>query len=587
MRAAARAVTPGEAPRATGALLVRRRRLHPSRRQRFVAAVAGLAVVLSSGSAFAVADPDVHGLGSPATDGQETMRQAARPAWFDYDRPADYDSLTTSVSVPTRDGFELGCSLTRPSISGAPATGRFPGIVNDFTPYGLVENEPTDYSNYMARRGYAVLVCDIRGTGASPGPSYAYPSPGQADDGYDVVEWLAAQDFSSGEVGMSGTSYGGYTTMQVAALQPPHLTAVSPTVPPVDTYHEIFYPGGVPGDADWQWVRGPAVADAEFPERQLETFAAHPDYDDYWSSQSLAGTHGDVTVPVLIWGGWFDVFRSGEINHFRGMRAAGSEHTWAVMGPWVHGTSWEQEMEPIPLGAHLAWFDHWLRGDRSAPLPAAPLTSFEWSGTSGTWRHLDSWARAGDRRSLALTRTGGLRPGGAKSAILAHRIDPTDGPATTCLVGCPTPLDPRADNKAADRRRLTFTTDRLRRPQRVLGEVGVRLRLALPNADGNLVAKLMDVAPDGSVTEVAAGWMRASHRFGDDHQVPVRPGRFSRYWFRMQPTHWVFSRGHRLRISIMTGDAPRIASDESSGVFRLRVGARGSRVRVPMKALGR
>jgi predicted acyl esterase len=88
----------------------------------------------------------------------------------------------------------------------------------------------------------------------------------------------------------------------------------------------------------------------------------------------------------------------------------------------------------------------------------------------------------------------------------------------------------------------------------------------------------MDVAPDGRVTEVAAGWLRAGHRFGDDRSVPVTPGEETTFVIETQPAHWRFPAGHRLRISLMTGDVPRIAPDGSTGIIDVATGAGGSSV---------
>jgi predicted acyl esterase len=506
---------------------------------------------------------------------------STRPDWFDYDRSAVYGTYVERLQVPMRDGFELGCAIARPAVGDEPAAGEFPGILRSYTPYGRALDEVDgEFAAYFSRRGYNVLSCDIRGTGISPAPGFEIRWPVQRTDGYDAVEWLAGQPWSTGKVGASGTSYGGQTTLEIASLQPPHLEAIAPNVSPMDVYAEIFYPGGAPADADWRWVGSPAVADPDFDQRQLEAFAAHPTYDEYWNELNVADRHEDIEVPVLLTGGWFDVFRAGAVGNYAGLRDAGNDDVRLVMGPWTHADTWAQQVQPLPLGATLAWFDRWLGEDTDAPLPAAPVTSYEVEGTGGRWVELDDWPTGRSGRPLALRSDGTLdrRPG--EPAGLELTIDPTDGPATTCLVGCPRPTDPAADNAAADERRLTFTSGPLAADAVLAGQSRVTLEAALPTSDGNLVAKVMDVAPDGSVTEVAAGWLRAGHRFGHERSVPVAPGEETTFVIDTQPAHWRFAEGHRVRISLTTGDVPRIAPDGSTGVLQVATGAAGSSVEI-------
>jgi predicted acyl esterase len=476
-----------------------------------------------------------------------------------------------------RDGFELGCTIARPAVGDEPAAGEFPGILRGYTPYGGAVQEATgEFAGYFTQRGYNVLSCDIRGTGISPAPGYEIGWQIQRTDGYDAVEWLAGQPYSSGRIGASGTSYGGQTTLEIAALQPPHLAAIAPNVSPMDVYSEIFYPGGAPGGADWAWVGSPDVADPAFDRRQRDAFAAHPTYDEYWDALNVAGEHADIDVPVLLTGGWFDVFRAGAVGNYVGLREAGNDRVDLVMGPWTHRDPWEQESEPLPLGATLAWFDHWLGEDAGAPLPAAPVTSYEVAGAGGRWTELDDWPADDHGRVLALGSDAHLHRRPGAPGTLDMTIDPDDGPATTCLVGCPRPTDPAADNAAPDEGRLTFTSEPLADDAVLAGRSRVTLEATLPAADGNLVAKVMDVGPDGRVSEVAAGWLRASHRFGNDRSVPVTPGEETTLVVETQPAHWRFPAGHRVRITLMTGDVPRIAPDGATGVIGVATGARGS-----------
>lgn len=154
-----------------------------------------------------------------------TAATAGRPSWFSYERPAEFQALGQRVSVPV-EGAVLACDLTRRARDGQLAPGRFPALMYDFTSYHRPTDQPqTDPAeSYFAERGYAVLQCDVPGTGSSPGPRYDLNNDVEVPAGHDAVEWLAAQEWSTGQVGMTGTSYGGWMALRVAASQPDGLS---------------------------------------------------------------------------------------------------------------------------------------------------------------------------------------------------------------------------------------------------------------------------------------------------------------------------------------------------------------------------
>ncbi|MDP7573330.1 MAG: CocE/NonD family hydrolase, partial [Myxococcota bacterium] len=122
------------------------------------------------------------------------------------------------VDVPMRDGVVLRANVFRPD-----ARGEFPAILLR-TPY----RKPTGGYERFVRAGYAVVTQDSRGRYASDGDYIPFTEErtGDAEDGYDSVEWLAAQDFCNGRVGTMGASYNAWMQWQLARLRPPHLVAM-------------------------------------------------------------------------------------------------------------------------------------------------------------------------------------------------------------------------------------------------------------------------------------------------------------------------------------------------------------------------
>jgi predicted acyl esterase len=159
--------------------------------------------------------------------------------FFTYDREAEYEVVEERVSVPVRDGAEIACDLLRPD-----ADEKFPGIVYEYTAYAESVEDFANDAEYFAQRGYSALVCQARGSGDSPGELDPF-GPREQEDNYDVIEWLASQDHSTGRIGQMGLSYGGHTSLLAAVNQPPHLEAIIPINGLSDWYENTIYRGGI------------------------------------------------------------------------------------------------------------------------------------------------------------------------------------------------------------------------------------------------------------------------------------------------------------------------------------------------------
>src|SRR3954449_2823942 len=155
--------------------------------------------------------------------------------------PPTYGTVSQEVAVTMDDGVRLGATITRPN-----APGRFP-VVLQMTPYGRDGACSCFPGADLASRGLASAVVDVRGTGGSEGTlKDNYFSPREQRDGYELVEWLARQPWSSGRVGMTGGSYVGITQYLTAEQQPPHLKVITPLVALSDLYREGYTHEGIP-----------------------------------------------------------------------------------------------------------------------------------------------------------------------------------------------------------------------------------------------------------------------------------------------------------------------------------------------------
>ncbi|MEX5635176.1 CocE/NonD family hydrolase [Parafrankia sp. FMc2] len=496
-------------------------------------------------------------------------------AWWNYDRPATYQTISAETLVPVRDGTPLSCTLVRPATNGAPAAGTFPGLIVEFTPYAALRaSYVASEATYFATHGYNALVCNLRGTGGSGGIWQNAMSAQDGKDAHDLVEWLAVQPYSNGRIGMTGESYGGDTTYAAAINRPPHLVAIAPLQSPADLYHDVIYPGGIksteggsidnwPGVA--QMISGGAIsAEAEYAANR-----AHPTYDDYWQSRSFVGRHSAINVPIFAMGGWIDqYFRSGQLTNIEG--ALG--RTWAIYGQWPHLAPLRYpncggvcNPEGLSPGITLAWFDHWVKRLPHVPIPPRPtLVSFAGSGTGTTspgWREIIGYRPTGTTaRSFTLNPDGSLGAASRAAGTMAFHQ----------------PQDPSSAGGS-----LLFQTSALTTPTSLFGRPTLTLRAKLSGPDANIYVELLDIGPDGTETLVNNGFLRASHRISSVTPTPVPTGAPVTLTVPIRPDDWRFAVGHRIAVRV-SGGAPTMLTQNPTPVdVTVATGVGGSSLTLP------
>ena len=366
--------------------------------------------------------------------------------------PARMDS---GVAVPMRDGVVLRADVYRPAEGG-----RFPTLVYR-TPYGRAET-PTDPIVLAAvRRGYAVVLQDVRGRYESGGVFEPYQQEGR--DGYDTIEWAARQPWSNGSVGTYGLSYPGAVQWLAALERPPSLRAMVPAMT-FSRPEAFWYSGGVWDGSwlDWTWLNiapdlrrrlgapGPktdeevarswdrdrGAARRHRPLLDLPNFKnvapwyyewmRHPPGDTYWSFAKLPGRYDRVDAAVLNLSGWFDEAYGpvGAVENFQGAGRARPERSeWAlVLGPWTHGgversKAGDREFGPAAALDYdalvLDWMDRHLKRVDSVQT-GGPVRVFVMG--SNEWREAARWPFPGttaDTMYLLARRASGGRQRGS------------------------------------------------------------------------------------------------------------------------------------------------------------------------------
>src|SRR5439155_3491089 len=227
---------------------------------------------------------------------------------------------------------------------------------------------------------------------------------------------------STGKVAQEGDSYGGMTAYRVAALHPPGLITIAPQQSYSSLYLDYTYPGGIRslGDPYWFAFAGATGAGHSLASTQEVSWLRHPLLDSYWRQIDIDTKWSQIQLPILGFGGWPDIFQDVMVRDYVGL--AGPD-TYLIDGPWTHGGTFDAT---VTQGAMLAWFDHWLAGNASAPMPPTHVASYVMP--NGPWQALAGWPPPDARTQiLALTTARGLSTAAGRSGSATYVVNTAAG----------------------------------------------------------------------------------------------------------------------------------------------------------------
>lgn len=511
------------------------------------------------------------------------------------------------AAVAARDGTRLSVGLRIPD-----GDARVP-VVFDCHPYrkdDLFSFRGGGVYEHLNERGFATARLDVRGTGRSGGtvPASEY-SHLEIEDCLSVIEWLAAQPWSNGRVGMWGISWSAINTLLVAARRPPALGACMAVHPSDELFaSDIHYIDGLfhydlyelsidllnsitPG-TDFP-LDEELLADRFHQPPWMASVLQHQRNDGYWSTRSLAPHWERIACPVFLVGGWYDGYHECVFRLLDRLQVP----VEACVGPWSHVLPHMGGPGPAVDWPRQAadWWDRWLReepapvsGDtsRDGPpgrkvqlfarrwhAPASPSLTIE-----GEWRSLDEWPLEDVSPTRLALRSGRLVPELATAAENAVADDSGgEGAASgSVVVASPARLgrevghwwgDVAEDQAALDAESETFELGPLEEPLEVLGPPVLLLEAsAAPGAA--LFARLCDVSPAGAVTLVTGGAAA----------IPARAEviRLPLHW-----TSWRFEAGHTVRLSLTTALWPMFWPPARSGPVTVSLTG-GSHLELPV-----
>ncbi|MFK7943519.1 MAG: CocE/NonD family hydrolase [Paracoccaceae bacterium] len=482
-------------------------------------------------------------------------------------------SVDHTVWIALADGTRLAAKIWWPDGEGP-----WPAVL-EYLPYRrgdqTAARDDSTYPHY-AEAGIVGVRVDSRGNGDSDGLMDDEYSPTELSDAAEVIAWIAAQKWSNGAVGMMGISWGGFNALQVAALRPPALKAVISIASTVDRYNDdIHYKGGALLSANVYWagvmlsfssrppdpdIVGNSWADLwrarlEAQPMLLQTWLGHQHRDDYWKHGSICEDWSAIQCPVFAIAGWADGYSNAPAALLGDLTAP----CWAMTGPWVHKYphfAWPKPRADF-VGLSVQWWHHWLsdedRGIEAWPkhrayrlegLRPMPLRTVD----NGTW--IDTSSGQTEQLSLNLG-TGGVL-GGAETAHVTistpQHCGTTGGEFFTSAPDAYLPQDQRMDDGLSE----CWETGVLMEPMDISGRATVNARVAIDQSQGNLIARLCDVHPDGTSTWIARGVVNLCHRDGNAMPKAMVPGDATKVAVVLDECCYRVRAGHRLRLAVST-----------------------------------
>ena len=550
-----------------------------------------------------------------------TANRVSRPGEYSGYSEAIYDDEyeITSRYVQVSDGTRLAMDLYRPKdkTTGNVIDAPLP-VLWMHTPYNrrysnnnkalTVESYPGT-AERLVKYGYVVATVDFRGLYASYGHNEAYNRgewiTAARGDAYDITEWLAQQSWSNGNIGMWGCSATGGSQLQAATTAPPHLKAVFPMSCEFDVY-PFRVPGGmapakgVPARVISTQETRDAVAvpvDADTDRTQLnEAIAEHAGTVENAGYAPYRDSAADAITDQASQPWWI---KSSPHTYLKTINASGIAMYLAAN--WDEGTTkhgafftFNNVNNPVKLivgpGGHCGWlavqsqtgfditveerrfFDYWLKGIDNGIMDEDRVYYYTYNAPAGSeWRSAKQWPLPDEKRTRYYL---------GKASLSTEAPTGADQKDETTVAYDVTP-----DNMTA--KGLLYETAPLSEDVQVTGHPAINLWVSSTATDGDFIATIQDVGPDGAATSYNVhGQLRASlrklqdapynnlglpwHGFYQEDVTPLVPGEPAELEFDILPISMVLKAGHRMRLVIHFADrtTPRLTPAPKVTIYR-------------------
>ncbi len=546
--------------------------------------------------------------------------------------------------VPMRDGTRLNTFVFLP-VEGGP---RFPVIVHR-TPYGIAAADARDKFDCarawlpnpaepmrgsilrgwraIVEHGYAAVYQDCRGRHGSEGEDRVYAD--DAADGYDTLEWIAAQPWTNGRVGMSGSSAGATTTFAAASARHPSLRAFFAQAGGSSIYDDVVYEGqsiemerlwlwvakNIPGlsashreavlersgisagelDAAAEraaarytrldaarsagppfigspdWMRLPLAGTPDFSTWQpfLDEIITHPAPDAFRAQHNFRAT---IDIPGFHVTSWFDIFQTSVIAAFQEIQArTGTQKLW--IGPNEHHFVYAENF--WPRDPYFEWFGYWLKDEPTGLIGEKPVfySPCAWVADRARyrpddWRRAERWPPPGiSPLRLYLRGDGSLGRDDLGGEPRHYTYDP--GRPIPTLGGRNMLIDAgpldQRPAQALPDYGLIYRGEKLSEELTIAGNVRVALSVQSDCPDTDFVAKLIEVLPDGRAQLLMDGVIRAMYRKPAVGAQPLAPDRIYQVTIDLGHIHHSLQPGSRIEVDVTSSNFPRRARNTNSG----------------------
>ncbi len=485
--------------------------------------------------------------------------------------------------ITMQDGTRLACKIWMPEN---PDHRPVPAIL-EYIPYRKRDFKAIrddQVHGYFAENGYAGVRVDIRGSGDSEGILRDEYLQQELDDGIEVIKWIAGRSWCTGDVGMMGISWGGFNSLQIAALQPLELKAVITVASSDDRFtDDVHYMGGAMLTDNLSWAStmfafnscppDPIIVGKKWKDMWLErlegsglwlkNWLEHQYRDDYWKHASVCEDYSAIKCPVFAISGWADGYSNTVFRLLENLKVPRK----GLIGAWGH--KYPHMGGPGPtidfLKESVRWWDQWLKGidsgvkddpmlrvwmqDTVSPIsskrpgrwvaedkwPAVDINKKSFNLLFGKLSH-DKYSETDNELAIQSPLSVGLFAG--KWCSYAESTDLPD------------------DQREEDGGSLVFDSPVFKEDLEILGAPVLELEVASDKPIAQIAARISDVAPNGRATRVTYGLLNLTHRDSHENPEALQPGKFYKVVLNLNYVAQKFPAGNQLRLSLSSSYWP-------------------------------
>lgn len=495
--------------------------------------------------------------------------------------------------VTTEDGVKLSTEVWLPS--NMKVGEKVPTILVR-TPYGRINFGEVELR--FVQRGYALVSQDTRGREDSEGEWV--PFNYEIDDGNDTLNWIAAQSWSDGNVGMIGASYGGYVQWAAASKGNPHLKAMVSLVTAGSPFVDLPRKGGpmMSGTLAWAFMMSDQRINMDalcrddwdevlsirpikdIPKKALgkdvhfwNQWMKHPDNDDFWKRADWSLYEENIDVPSLIISGWYDDDGAGTTQAWEMVKKNKRKNQKLILGPWYHQANSTRQIHNIQFGSnalrydldllYLRWFDRFLKNIPNG-VEKEEIVEYYMVGEN-QWKRSSSWPpQEVEYTEYYLGSNGNAKTSMGNGYIKkdpeenqkadVYLFDPKDPAPYLIDVSeneCSVPENYRDVEKREDV--LVYTSQVLQEDMAIAGDIYAVLYASSSAKDTDWVVRLTDVDQEGNSIRLADGIIRARYRNSFEKPELIEPGKIEKYEIKMSRIANLFKKGHRIRVQVTSG----------------------------------